>query len=263
MEEIEDARDRLLLPPFEAWWDVFDFMMKGQKKPAAARKKDDAPDLKGELRRARAASRKASTEIDKLKKRLEEVDEQIALAPKKKTTTAAVETKQVPVDDALAEERRRLKNKVEEMQRIIGEGQEERRELKKQLADVVAVAPVSVQQPEVEEEDEEEEAGEEAPRGVLIPSFTDRAGKALADLDAPIADVVLGVVAGLAASRENAWFSVKRLEKARTVYSARAGIHYRVLFMIEDGLLRVYEIFHRRDLESAVNRMMKLSNPRS
>ena len=262
MEQIEDARDRLLLPPFEAWWDVFDFMMKGVKKPAAARKKNDGPDLKTELRRARAASRKASTEIDKLKKRLDEVDVQIAKAPKKKAGEPKLSAA-APVDAALTEERKRLKTKVEELQRIIGEGQEERRELKKQLAEAAEIQPDSRAPEEEPEEEEEDEEGEEAPRGILVPVFTDRAAKMLTELDGPAADVVLGMVAGLAAGRENAWFGVKRLEKARTVYSARAGIHYRVLFVLEEGTLRVHEIFHRRELEAAVNRVMKLSVPRS
>ncbi|MDF2698188.1 MAG: hypothetical protein K0S65_6571 [Labilithrix sp.] len=59
LEKIEDARDRLLLSPFEAWWDVYDSFIEGgeerreQKKADAKREK-----MKADLRLARAASRK-------------------------------------------------------------------------------------------------------------------------------------------------------------------------------------------------------------
>jgi hypothetical protein len=85
--------------------------------------------------------------------------------------------------------------------------------------------------------------------------FTERASKALLDLAAPAADAVLGVVAGLAAGKPNAWGGTKQLKKVRGVYSARGGIHHRVLFDVERDTLRVLEIIHRKDLEVVVARL--------
>ncbi len=270
LERIEDARDRLLLSPFEAWWDVYDAFFEDtedrdkQKKEDAAREK-----MKADLRRARAASRKTAAEMEKLERRVAELDASIAESgpPKSKSDPRPVrggETAEIAPE--LAEERRRLKTKIDELQRIIGEGQEERRELRRQLA-------------EREEDDEDDEAprgraahesdGEpegihdvgsiDAPRAILVPRFSDRAAKAVADLVSDAADGVFSVVAGLAAGRPNAWSGVKQLTKVRGVLSARAGIHHRVLFTVEPGerSLEVLEVLHRKDLEQVVARLSR------
>ena len=91
----------------------------------------------------------------------------------------------------------------------------------------------------------------DCPRRVLVPAFGRRASKAIADLPAETAEAVLVLVAELAAGRENAWIGVKRL-RLRQVLSARAGIHYRVLFSVGDGVLDVTHVTHRRDLEQAI-----------
>jgi mRNA-degrading endonuclease RelE of RelBE toxin-antitoxin system len=271
LEQVEDARDRLLLSPFEPWWDVFESMV--ERPEPTGKAGEEEKKLASELRRARAQSRKASSEVAQLRARLEELDAQLGSSkpkPQDKAEKRRAGSGAAPLaptvaaapDAALEEERRRLRGKVEELQRIIGEGQEERRELRRQLEEMVEVQPKEASGRGEAEEADEDEAYEDAdvddPRRVLVPVFSDRAAKALADLAAPAADVVLSVVAGLASSRENAWGGVKRLEKARTVHSARAGIHYRVLFTVDDGVLTVREVVHRRDLEQAVNRAVRL-----
>jgi mRNA-degrading endonuclease RelE of RelBE toxin-antitoxin system len=267
LEQIEDARDRLLLSPFEPWWDVLDAVA-DRPEPTSAKTSEQQKKLASELRRARAEQRKASSEIEKLRTRLEELDTQLGekkpARPEKEKKKAAPGPEPAR-DPALEEERKRLRSKVEELQRIIGEGQEERRALRQQLEEMAeASARESTQDLRDEEDDEEredaayEDADVDEPRRVLVPVFSDRAAKALGDLAGPAADVVLSVVAGLASSRENAWGGVKRLEKAKNVHSARAGIHYRVLFTVDDGVLTVREVVHRRDLEQAVTRAVRL-----
>jgi hypothetical protein len=254
LEAIEDARDRLLLSPFEAWWDVYEAFFES-KDDRREQKKDDAKreKLKADLRAARAASRKTAAELDKLQQRVVELDASLAPAPKATRTEAA------PVSPDLVEERRRLKTKIDELQRIIGEGQDERRELRAKLAErddqEAAPAPVSAR----EEEDDEDIEGDEVdfPRGVLVPRFSDRAAKAVADLAAEPAEGVLSVVAALAAGKPNAWGGVKQLAKVRGVLSARAGIHHRVLFAVADRGLEVLEVLHRRDLEQVVARLAR------
>ena len=77
----------------------------------------------------------------------------------------------------------------------------------------------------------------------------------MSDMTATVADAVFSVVAGLAAGRPNAWSYVKQLTKVRGVFSARAGIHHRVLFATSDRALDVLEVIHRKDLEQAVVRL--------
>lgn len=276
LEKMEDARDRLLLTPFEPWWDFYEAMIdeaaeQREERARAAGEKE----LRAELRRARQAARKASAEVAKLQERQHEVEAALAHKPApKKSATKAAAAAAAPVERPaeLEEERRRLKAKIDELQRIIGEGQEERRELRRKLADVVEdgdkTPPVRAgRAPEDEEEeedvgDEEPGAGVDAPRQVLIPRFSDRAAKSVADMTAAVADGVFSVVAGLAAGRPNAWSYVKQLTKVRGVFSARAGIHHRVLFATppsrgETGqrTLDVLDVIHRKDLEVAVDRL--------
>jgi SEC-C motif len=272
LEKIEDARDRLLLSPFEAWWDVYDAFIEGgedrreQKKADAKREK-----MKEDLRRARAASRKLGAEMEKLQRRVAELDESIASAPapSRKLKTDVLPAQTAP-NAELTEERRRLKTKIDELQRIIGEGQEERRELRRQLAerddedDVPSTnAPSSAKKSDSDADAEPEGVHDaesvDAPRAVLVPRFSDRATKALTDLAADAADGVLTVVASLAAGKANVWGGVKQLTKVRGVLSARAGIHHRVLFAVNDRALDVLEVLHRRDLEQVVARLARAS----
>jgi len=264
LEKMEDARDRLLLAPFEPWWDFYEAMIeeaddqRAEKARVAGEK-----ELRAELRRARQAARKASSEVAKLQERAKEVDEALAHKPepKKQKPSAQAVAPERPAD--LEEEKKRLKSKIDELQRIIGEGQDERRELRRKLQDVVE-APVRSEREapafeEEEEEDEDEPGGVDAPRQVLVPRFSDRAAKSVADMTSSVADGVLSVVAGLAAGRPNAWSYVKQLTKLRgSVFSARAGIHHRVLFLTGDRALEVLDVIHRKDLEQAVERLTAL-----
>jgi chromosome segregation ATPase len=264
LEKMEDARDRLLLAPAEPWWDFYEAMIEEAEDQRAERKRAAGEkELRAELRRARQAARKASTEIGKLQERQKEIEDTLANKPlpAKKKDEPEKEKKPVERPAELEEERKRLKQKIDELQRIIGEGQEERRELRKKLQDVVEEAKPDEDDDEGEEEEENEPDdaggdGIDAPRNVLVPRFSDRATKAMGDLTRDVADGVLSTIAGLAAGRPNAWSYVKNLTKARGIFSARAGIHHRVLFATTERVLDVLEVIHRKDLEQAVDRII-------
>jgi hypothetical protein len=270
---IEDARDRLLLPPFEPWWDLYDaFFESKEERKEQAKDEEKREKMKEALRQARAASRKTAAELEKLQARVAELDESLASGPRSKTKPAATPDTPAPQADLL-EERRRLKAKIDELQRIIGEGQEERRELRRQLAQLQEEqeedeAPLlsakhqkasRAEEPDADPEGLHETGTVDAPRGILVPRFSDRAAKALTDLAADAADGVLTVVSALAAGKPNAWGGVKQLTKVRTVLSARAGIHHRVLFSVKERELEVLEVIHRRDLEQVVARLARVS----
>jgi hypothetical protein len=256
LEAIEDARDRLLLAPFEAWWDVYERAFDPDEDAKSARKEDAKKEkLKTDLKNARAASRKLANEMEKLQRRVTELDE---IAPSHPTPSQAKQLREAtPVSPDVAEEKKKLKSKIDELQRIISEGQEERRDLRRQLADreedEVDDAPKSAPELEIDEEDDGEDA--EAPRGITIPRYSERAAKMVTDLAADAAEGVLTLVAALAAGKPNAWSYVKNLTKARGILSARAGIHHRVLFTIHDKALEVLDVIHRKDLEQAVTRL--------
>jgi hypothetical protein len=261
LEAMEDARDRLLLSPFEAWWDVYERAFEPDEDAKTAKKEDAKREkLKADLKNARAASRKLALEMEKLQKRVSELDELAPShpSPSKKMVEAA------PVAPDLVEEKKRLKSKIEELQRIIGEGQEERRELRRQIEERAEDEEPAVSAPEIEDEEDEEDDGADAemPRGILIPRYAERAAKNVTDLATDAADGVLTLVAALAAGKPNAWSYVKNLTKARGILSARAGIHHRVLFTVREKTLEVLEVLHRKDLEQAVTRLAKATTAR-
>ncbi|HVH40969.1 MAG TPA: hypothetical protein VM925_01460 [Labilithrix sp.] len=268
LERIEDARDRLLLSPFEAWWDVYEAFFENDEE-RREQKKDDAKreKMKADLRRARAASRKTAAEMEKLQQRVLELDESLARAPvPSRSPSGKPEAAPAAPPADLASERRRLKTKIDELQRIIGAGQEERRELRRQLADredddAPPTAPPKAERAEDVDADPEglhDASSIDLPRAILVPRFSDRATKAVTDLAADAAEGVLSVVAALAAGKPNAWGGVKQLAKVRGVLSARAGIHHRVLFALNDRALDVLEVLHRRDLEQVVARLARM-----
>jgi hypothetical protein len=278
LEQIEDARDRLLLSPHEAWWDIYDaFFADPDETPTTQQRKDDAKreKLKEDLRRARATSRKTAVEMEKLRARVAELDDTLAGAPasakrpnaSQTTRDARKEGSETAVDLELAEERRRLKGKIDELVRIIGEGQEERRDLRRQIAerderDERDERPPTSQRDD-DGEDDADQAGEgdgpdaDVARAIRVPRFSDRATKATTELHADAAEIVMTVVAGLASGRPNAWSGVKQLTKVRGVLSARAGIHHRVLFTVNDRFVDVADVLHRRDLEQTVARLAR------
>lgn len=262
LEAVEDARDKLLVSPFEPWWDLYDEMVDASDdRLDRLAKSEEEKKRQEQLREARKESRRANMELTRLKEQLEVLDAKLAPPSVEPRRTESKRAPEAPKerDPELEEERRRLRLKVEEMQRIIGEGQEERRELRKKLAEIAEeddrepAPPTSIK--EGDDEDDDEPGDATSPFGVLVPHFTDRASKALLDLAAQSADAVLGVVAGLAAGKPNAWGGTKQLKKVRGVYSARGGIHHRVLFDVERDTLRVLEIIHRKDLEVVVARL--------
>jgi hypothetical protein len=268
LEAIEDARDRLLLSPFEPWWDVYDAFFDNPEE-RREKMKDDAKreKMKEDLKKARAASRKTSVELEKLQRRVVELDDAIAVAPPPSKGSTKTDVTPVAPSADLTEERRRLKTKIDELQRIIGEGQEERRDLRRQLAEreeeevVPSAAPsrqTKTDDPDAEPEGVLDAGGVDLPRAILVPRFSDRASKVVVDLAADAADGVLGVVAALAAGKPNAWGGVKQLTKVRGILSARAGIHHRVLFSVDDRALDVLEVLHRRDLEQVVARLARV-----
>ena len=261
LEAIEDARDRLLLSPFEAWWDVYERAFEPDEDAKAAKKEDAKKEkLKADLKNARAASRKLAIEMEKLQSRVTELDEIAPSAPS--PSKPAAQTLANSVNPELVEEKKRLKTKIEELQRIIGEGQDERRELRRQLEEREDEEAPTQSSPDLEDaaDADEEDDGDaaEAPRGILVPRYSDRAGKMVTDLATDAADGVLTVVAALAAGKPNAWSYVKNLTKVRGILSARAGIHHRVLFSIENKSLEVLDVIHRKDLEQAVTRLHRL-----
>jgi hypothetical protein len=255
LELIEEARDRLGLPPGDAALDVQQalerFDRERDAKPPADGQTVEA--LATEARALRAAAREASARVEELEARLRE---------------RARESREYGAAPAAApasweSERAELRDRLAELKSLIAAGNDERAELRRKLAEanerleenaaVSGPAPVPV----VEGAPDPERTPDEAPRvrGVMVPRFDRAAEAALRDLPARVVRDALRVIADLCSGEGNVWREIKQLERiSPPMYSARIGIHYRVLFRMEPGVLDVAEILAREGLLAGVRR---------
>ncbi len=90
----------------------------------------------------------------------------------------------------------------------------------------------------------------------LVPSFKGAARDAVRAAPEHLARQALSVTAALAAGDRAAWSGIKRLRSVPDVWSARIGLHYRLLFRLDtaQASLEVTAFIHRRDLESTIAR---------
>jgi hypothetical protein len=245
MEMLEDARDRLNVPPDDPAWDVLEALTDKTR----AKQKPAEPDDK-----LRGALAESSARIDELERKLSAARTELDHA---RTRPAAELMRQPERNDSLDE-------RVRELEALIREGNAERRELRKQL-ETVAPAEEAASRREgprarratVEEGDEDvADDIELGQREVTIPRFERRAIDALEDVPANVAAETMRTIGTLAAGDGFAWRSVKQAkDMARPVLMARVGIHHRVLFRVEDGALDVLDLITREQLLTTLKRL--------
>ncbi|HEY8042183.1 MAG TPA: SEC-C metal-binding domain-containing protein [Polyangiaceae bacterium] len=257
LELIEEARDRLGLPPNDPAAAVYDAIEElGRVGDGAPASEEVVERLTAEAQALRVRAREASAKIGELESRLRERQRELTLPEVTGGAPAA--------PDADAEEKRRkLAERVAELKSLIAEGNAERAELRRKLAESSerARGPAT---PAVAPPQESASTGErdpdEAPRvrGVMVPRFARAAEASLRDLPARVVRDALRVVADLCSGEASALREVKQLERiSPPMYSARIGIHYRVLFRMEPGVLDVAEVVAREGLLAAVRRFWR------
>jgi hypothetical protein len=238
LDAVEEARDRLNLPPEDPAWIVLDELAKQQ--PATAPVLDE---------RVLAES---TARIHELERTLAALRAELDHA----RTRPAAELVRAP------EQRSGLEDRVRELEALIREGNAERRELRKQVH-TAAAATIRSEGPRARrttvEETDDEDVGdnlEPGARGVTIPRFERRAIDALRDVPASVAAEAMRTIGTLAAGDGFAWKSVKQAkDMVRPVLMARVGIHHRVLFRVEDGALDVIDLITREQLLTTLKRL--------
>jgi hypothetical protein len=257
LDAIEEARDRLALPPGDAWQTLYDEALDRDVEQHAAEAQADARDaaLVKEADALREKAKHASAKVAELEARMREQERALreASAHKVETKTGATE------------EERRLRAKIDEYKARIAEGNEERASLRKELAraneelaSAAAAPPARGPASEEQEAPTREEEGEAAaaPRELLLPRFARAAESTLRGMPMRTAREAMDTIVALASAEPLAWSEVKRLVRivSRTIYEGRIGIHYRVLFAIDGKALDVLDVVHRKDLRAAVDR---------
>jgi hypothetical protein len=263
LDQIEEARDRLDLPPADPYLDVF-ARLNGLKR-AEARRVD-------ELQRLRNERGRLTKQLHELHIKLDEARAQLARLSQQRPPEEA--SGPGPEEAPWAEERRRLQRKVLRLKWLLSERNRERAALRRQLDEQAAQAAQGPDEgaatgigravaPKKDGEDGEDGEGEERGEGVeggvrrpVLPVFSRAVAEALREVPARVAREALIRSAELAGGDAAAWRGAKRLlSTTPPLWSARVGIHYRLIFHPEEGTLEILELIHRRLLEAKIKRL--------
>ncbi|MEO6777604.1 MAG: SEC-C metal-binding domain-containing protein [Kofleriaceae bacterium] len=253
LDAVEDARDRLNLPPVDPAWDVLDALTaKVKRKPKA----DDAGALKEQLASSTARADQLERSLAQLRGELaaERTKPAAELVRPGGATAAKPGTTPGELDG-------RLDDRIEELEGLIREGQAERRDLRKQLEG-------AAQKKEVHEPrgrrlaDDPDEGVDDLPvaaRGVTLPRFDRKFTDALAEVPPQVGSEAMRTIGILAAGDGFAWKAVKQAkDMVRPLYMMRVGIHHRLLFRCDDGVLDVMDLITRETLLTTLKRIRAL-----
>ena len=273
LDAMEEARDRLQLPPgdpFAAHYDVLadrhydDFLAAKETESLTAQNEALAAEL-GHLRQrldeSATSARSLETSLREATARLAEAERSAATPPPPSAPAARAPGAQAAPDRA------ELRRKVDDLKRLVRQGNEERAALRRQLAsgrgklqgDNVAAASAPAGDgagAETDADDLETDLAQPIRQSVLLPVFHDRAQDAIRGAAPPLASQAIRSAAGLAAGDAHLWHGVKQLRSVDGIYSARVGIHHRLLFELEPEhrQLTVLDFILRRDLDRVLAR---------
>jgi hypothetical protein len=252
IEQIEDARDDLLLPPGDPAIEHFTLMGGVRQARAAAEQEraslaKEADSLRSELD---AKTRRLSDMERDLERREQELREARQRAQDAQSQPSRSE-----------QERRTSKEKIERLEALVREKNDQLAESRRALAVTSAPTPVatntSVGTDSDDDEDGLEEAQDAAPRVVLVARYTPKAAAALAAVPRNVGSIAARAVGALAAGDEGPWRGVKQAkDMPRQVLMARIGIHYRLLFRCDAvDELEVLDLVTREDLMLTLKRL--------
>ncbi len=263
LDEIERARDVLALPPGDRALSIYDALLGesvGRQLGATQAPSPSTPgqDAGAEAQELRRSLRQAAQRSAALEARLTAANRRLAAqVPQPREVEASPE--HVRDDEA-----RRLRAKVKELKGHIAESHRERRDLRTRLADLsrrldqTTVASQNAASAPMASDAQDDSVASPAPgfEQPLVPRFTDSAARSLRGAPAAVAAAALALAAELAAGRAGPAARVKRLEETGDLWSARVGIHYRLLFRFraDAGELEVCDLVHRGRLDATARR---------
>jgi hypothetical protein len=262
LDGIEEARDVLGLPPGdpagEAYDALIDLDMDERVRTAGTSTSEAHERAVAEAAELRARGKESSSRIAELERRLREQEAGLAARDASSQQPAVAPAPRSPAEE---DERRRLRGKIDELKGLISEGNRERTELRRALAErTSALAKEDEERPKDTDTTEDTRFERDLPdgpgvRAVTVPTFAKAAAGAVRELPARVARDALALIAELAGGAASAWRGVKQLERVSPpLLSARVGIHYRVLFRTTDVELEVLEVVHRQGLDAVIRR---------
>ena len=257
LEAIDEARDQLDIDPYEPWWEYFEDIRGRADERSGLEHEREA--LQARLEELRAGLRESQLRVSNLETELTRRESDL-----QRVSTARPPVSSHPTKDGDGvesdEERRRLRRRIDELKGLIAEGANERAELRGLLTELARDRSAHESRPSTATAAPDDGGrdcelpvqSDEWPRRLLIPAYSKLAQSALASLPRRVASEALTTVAVLASGDTGAWKSAKKMRTARGIYSARCGRDYRVLFRIDEAVLRCEAVINRRDLDSTL-----------
>jgi SEC-C motif len=263
LDWIEGARDDLQLPPGDPAQRVFD-ALGGERKAKAEAKLAEA-----ERARLNQAAEDLQAHLDDVTSRLKTMEHQAAEREREleRALRAAAESQQRVSQvqtEASQRELRAQRQKIEELQAGIRERNEERAELRRQLADLIETdrraRPRQPEPTQASESEEDDEGVDDLPEGTVHPvrllRFRAAAESAFGSVPRDVAAIAMRMIGALAAGDATAWRKVKQAkDMPRQVIIARVGIHYRLLLRTDEGPLEILDLVTRQNEEIALKRL--------
>jgi hypothetical protein len=147
--------------------------------------------------------------------------------------------------------------RIAELEGVIREGQAGRAGLRRELAALQAAT--KVESKKIADEPDDDDDGDELPpgtRNVMLPRFDRKFADSIADVPQPVAAEALRTVGVLASGDGFVWKGVKQAkDMVRPLLMTRVGIHHRLLFRVEDGVLDVLDLITRETLLTVLKRI--------
>jgi hypothetical protein len=258
LDDIEVARDQLLLAPDDPAQQIFEALGGVRNQRAAA----DAEHAR--LSRTTANLR---ANLDQAAARIDELQRQVADRERELTHADGVRAAAHGATEppAAERERRMLRDKIDALQAGIRERNEERAKLRRELADAIdskTTAPSAPSMPSVPGASDQAEEGMEAlsalgtARRVLLPRFGATAAAAFETVPGNVAANAMRAIGALAAGDAAAWRSVKQgKDMSRQVLMQRIGIHHRLLFRTDEGGFDILDLVTRESLQATLKRL--------
>ena len=253
LEEIERCRDRLGLSPGDPAESHFEHLVGAEldRRIKAAISAETSEALERALRETEALReqlREANAGAGRMRRRLVDQEERLAAAEINAARPSA------PTVDS--GEIKRLRGKVRELKGLVGEGNEERRRLRARLSEMTQ--RISASEPPTKSVKAEISRPESAPTFTrpLVPVFSTEARDAIEAEPARLAAEAIRCAVALATGASRPGAAVKRLSGAKNLWSARVGIHHRLLFRFDSDQhqLLVLDLVDREDLDGAIKR---------
>jgi hypothetical protein len=276
-ESILEARDDLGFEPNDAYGDILDALAERNtqmlshatsRDATQSESDEDLARTRSDMQQARAHGfaleqqlRAREQAFKVLEARNAALQQQLEQADSAQTL-AAVSSLKSEIEQLQADWRVQ-RNRIHELKATIREGAEQRRALRKQVAQAVspsvsqAATRASSRQDESHEPDADmlEEVAPESRYPLRSQVFSPRAHEQLAELPRDVAARALALCAALAAGQPHAFVAIKRLKRVSEVYAARIDLGHRLLFRLSPSELQIAEVIDRRDLEQAIERL--------